>query len=233
MARQDAERPWRVLAGEQAGVVSRAQVLAAGLTPGALDALVESRRWTRLHPGVYATFTGPVPELSRVWAALLVCGEGAALAGRSALWLWGVTDRPASVEVHVPDERKVVPPPEVVVVRRRRMAELAHPAARPSRLRLEEAVIDVTASCPTATDLMDVVLRATTSRRTTPARLRAALASRRAHPHRRLLAEVLGEVAEGVHSHLEHRYRRGVESAHGLPRGERTAREVVSHLPRR
>ena len=197
MARRDAERPWRALAGEQAGVVSRAQVLDAGLTPGAVDALVESGRWQRLHPGVYATFTGPVPDLSRAWAAVLACGDGAALAGRSALWLWGVTDRPASVEVHVPDERKVVPPPGVVVVRRRRMAELAHPAARPSRLRLEEAVIDVTASCPTATDLMDVVLRATTSRRTTPARLRAALASRRAHPHRRLLAEVLGEVAEG------------------------------------
>ena len=105
------QAPWQEPAQEQAGVVSRAQLLARGMTPGAIDARLEAGRWVRLHHGVYVTFTGPVPVVGRVWAALLACGDEAALAGRSALWLWGVieTDEPV-VTVCVPARRKIAAP---------------------------------------------------------------------------------------------------------------------------
>jgi hypothetical protein len=221
-----AAAPWQELAGAQAGVVSRAQLLALGLTPGAIDARLAGRRWVGLHPGVYATFTGPVLPLARTWAAVLAAGDGAAIGGRSALWLWGVLDSPELLTtVCVPERRRVVAPAGVRVERRRRLAAHAHPVALPRRLRLEEALLDVTDRAIDEGEVIDLVLRAASSRRTCAERVRQALARRARHRHRTLLGELLTEAVEGVQSALERRYRRGVERAHGLPRGERNAPE--------
>ena len=76
--------------------------------------------------------------------------------------------------------------------------------------------------------VVDLVLRAGQRRLTTPARLRAAAAGRRRLRWRRLLEALCGELAEGVHSVLEHVYRRDVERAHGLPRGSRNRPEAGS-----
>jgi len=45
---------------DQAGVATRAQLLALGLAPGLIRQQVRSGRWQALHVGVYATFSGPV-----------------------------------------------------------------------------------------------------------------------------------------------------------------------------
>jgi hypothetical protein len=210
-------------------VVSRTQLLALGLTSGAVAARLDSRRWAGLHPGVYATFTGPVPSLARAWAAMLAAGDGAVLGGRTALWLWGVLDVPEPVTtVCLPERRRVVTPSGTRVVRRRGLAGLVHPVALPPRLRLEEALLDVADEAVGEGEVVDLVLRATSSQRTTAARVRKALGRRRQHRHRALLRELLDEAAEGVQSALELRYRRGVERAHGLPRAERNAVEPVT-----
>jgi hypothetical protein len=73
------------LAFEQGGVLSRKQVLAHGLSDCWLQHPVRARRWSRVHPGVYATFTGALAWEARCWAGLLRCGGDAALAGPSAL----------------------------------------------------------------------------------------------------------------------------------------------------
>ena len=77
------------LAARSHGVVTRAQLLAAGITsersgggsPGAL---------LREHPGVYRVgHRAPSVEatyLAAVWA----CGDGAVLSGRAAAHLWGL-----------------------------------------------------------------------------------------------------------------------------------------------
>lgn len=57
-------------------------------------AFLDSSRWQRVHPGVYATFTGPLPTMSRLWAAILYSGRDAVVAGASALWLAGALDGP-------------------------------------------------------------------------------------------------------------------------------------------
>ncbi|WP_143448796.1 hypothetical protein [Kineosporia sp. A_224] len=211
--------------------MSRPQLLGLGLTSGQVDALLDSRRWQGLHPGVYATFTGPVPALTRAWAAVLAAGDGAALGGTTALWLWGVHDGPPAVmTVCVPGARHVVQPRgvgRVRVVRRRRLDGRVHPARQPPRLRLEEAVLDLADEATQEAAVVDLVIRATASRRTSPERLRSALDARAHHRHRRLLVEVLGETAEGVQSALERRYRRGVERPHGLPRGHCNRPEPV------
>lgn len=218
---------WADLARAQAGVVSRSQLLTLGLSPGQVGALLDARRWTGVFPGVYATFTGPLPQASRAWAACLAAGEGAVLGGRTALWLWGVLpEPPRQVTVCIPERRRAVSPTGVAVVRRRRLAGAVHPARRPPVLRVEEAVLDV-ADDTDERRAIDVVLRAVGEQVTTAARLRTALARRRRHRHRRLLAELLTETEDGVRSFLERRFRRDVELAHDLPRAERNRAEPV------
>lgn len=226
-----ADRPakpsWERLAAAQSGVLARRQLLTLGLSDEAVEARLRRGQWVRLHPGIYLTFTGPVPALAQAWGAVLAAGDRAVLGGRTALWLWGVLNVPETVvTVCVPGDRRVVAPAGVQVRRRRRLDDLAHPAVRPPRLRVEEAVLDVTAE-GTEGEVVDLVLRATSGRRTTPDRIAAALRRRHRHPHRALLQDLLDESAEGVQSPLELRYRRGVERAHGLPRGERNVPERV------
>lgn len=219
---------WHEFADAQAGVVARSQLLTTGWTPGQLGAVLDARRWTGLYPGVYATFTGPIPALSRAWAAVLAAGPDAALAGAGALWLWGVLPAPPDrFTVCVPWERRVEAPHDVRVVRRRHLDRLVHPAALPPRLRVEEAVLDVVDAAVRPADVIDVVLRATGSRQTTPVRLAGAQSRRSRLRHRRLLVEMIGESADGVQSALERRFRRTVEQAHGLPRAERNRPEPV------
>lgn len=193
---------WQDLADSQSGIVTRAQVMATGMTQGAIDARLERGRWSRLHPGVYATFSGPVPPHARLWAAVLACGDDAALGGRTALWLWGAVDAPGPVTtVCVPERRRVVAPDGAQVVRRRRLAERVHPVARPRRLRVEEALLDLTDEAKDdgsgRGEVVDLVLQVAASRRTTPERIRQSLGRRGRHRFRPLLQELLDEAADG------------------------------------
>lgn len=55
----------------QAGVVSRPQALAAGMSRNMVVVRLRSGRWQQLHWGVYATFSGKPGRLATLWAALL------------------------------------------------------------------------------------------------------------------------------------------------------------------
>lgn len=95
------------LAAAQHGVVTRAQLLAAGLTPRMVQSRLRSRRLWPLHRGVYLSghLRGPLePALAREMAAVLACGPGAVVSHRSAAWLWEILARPVdalSSVVHV------------------------------------------------------------------------------------------------------------------------------------
>src|SRR6185312_3411565 len=82
------------LAGNQSGVVSRAQALRAGLTVDMIKFRVRSGRWRQIHPGVYATFTGMPGRSVRLWAAVLSAGPGAVLSYQTAAELQGLADKP-------------------------------------------------------------------------------------------------------------------------------------------
>ncbi len=88
------------LAARQKGVASRRQLLNAGLTGDAITGLIRRGFLHRLHRGVYAVGHTALPKFGLEQAALLACGEGAVLSGRSALYVWGIGDS-ASGDVEV------------------------------------------------------------------------------------------------------------------------------------
>lgn len=84
------ERQIAELSQQQHGVLSRDQLLAAGLGVRTIRRRVEAGRLHLLHRGVYAFGDGRVDKRGRWMAAVLACGEGALLSHRSAAALWGL-----------------------------------------------------------------------------------------------------------------------------------------------
>lgn len=219
----------------QSGVVSRRQVLAAGLAPHDLRRLVRRRELAPVFPGAYVDHTGVPTWLQRAWGALLVCGahevggrwDGAALAGASAL---RVADGPGRGEdggpivVAVPCERRVQAPPGIVVVRTRQIDERVRWNLAPPRLTYDEAALDVALECHGELDAVAAIARAVQGRHTTATRMQEALARRARAPRRELLEGVLGDVARGSCSVLEREYVERVERPHALPQGQRQLR---------
>lgn len=78
------------LAARQHGVVSRAQLVALGLSDDRIFRRVVAGRLHRLHRGVYAVGHPAVTQHGRWLAAVLACGAGAVLSHGSAAQLWGL-----------------------------------------------------------------------------------------------------------------------------------------------
>jgi hypothetical protein len=121
-------------AGAQAGIVTRAQARAAGLSDDAIDYRLGSRRWQRLYAGVLATFSGPVSRAARLWAVVLATGPEAMISHITAAELWGLASESLPdlvVHVTVPASRRIAAPSGVVVHRSRHFTEARHPALAP------------------------------------------------------------------------------------------------------
>lgn len=120
----------------QRGLLTWRQAMACGLTRSQIAARVRSRRWTRVLPRVYATFTGELPRAAQLWAVVLHAGRGAVLSHETAAELAGLVDRPAAaIHVTVPADRRVVRIPGAVVHLSRRAAVAAHPSRLPPQTR--------------------------------------------------------------------------------------------------
>jgi hypothetical protein len=193
-----------------------------GLTRHAIDARLVSGRWQRLHRGVYATFSGPIPRGAQLWAAVLRAGDGAVLSHHTAAETWKLSDS-ASSQVHVSVPRQAGPliVAGLAVHYSSRLPAARHPARLPPQTTLEETVLDLAALAATAEDAVAWAIKACQRRLTTPDRVHGAMASRCRTSWRSDLRDALTEVREGVHSPLELRYKRDVEGKHRLPRGER------------
>lgn len=223
---------WQPIAAEQHGIIARPQLLALGLSGSQARRFVANRQWRTVLPGVYTTQIGLVSDQAMGWAALLYAGEGAALSHATALWLDGVLDGPPDrVQLTVPERRRVAPQDGLRIHRSVDLPAAVHPSRSPTRTRIEHSVLDHLEGADSAT-VIDVLTRSTQRRLTTAARLRDTLARRRRHSNRTLIAEVLGEVEDGVQSPLERRYLRDVERAHDLPAATRNCHEVVDRRSR-
>ncbi len=77
------------LAGRQHGYITRTQLLALGLGRAAIDYRVEIARLIPVYAGVYAVGYVRRTPVARAAAAVLACGEKAALSHGSAASLWG------------------------------------------------------------------------------------------------------------------------------------------------
>lgn len=106
------------IATRQHGIVTRTQLVAAGLSPSLIERRLRSRALLKEHPGVYRVGHA-APSLDATYhAAVLACGPGALLCGRAAAHLYGLlrTAEPPRPEVLAPSERLI----EGVGVRRSR-----------------------------------------------------------------------------------------------------------------
>jgi very-short-patch-repair endonuclease len=95
-----AERAVARVAGQQDNVISREQLLAAGLGPGQIARWVAAGRLRRLHRSVYLMGPAPPTLMARARAAVMACGLGAVLSHRSAAELFGLLPE-TGPEVHV------------------------------------------------------------------------------------------------------------------------------------
>jgi hypothetical protein len=95
------------IARRQNGNITREQLLDAGLGAKAIAYRARVGRLFRVHSGVYAVGAPPDTPLEHATAAVLACGEGAALSHGSALALWGLAKRwPRPPHVAVAADRR-------------------------------------------------------------------------------------------------------------------------------
>ncbi len=211
----------------QAGVISRRQLLDAGLSSKKIAKRLKRGRWQQLYRGVYAAFTGPPSRDTWLWAAVLRAGDGAVLSHLTAAELNGLLDAPAeTIFVTVPSSRRITAP-GLIVRTSRRIAEATHPSREPPRTTVEETVLDLVELADSFDDLCTWITRACGRRLTTEEKLRAAMAMRKKMRWRAELDDVLAAAGDGIHSVLEYRYLRDVERAHGLPRSRHQVRVVI------
>ena len=210
----------------QSGVIARRQALAAGLADHDIRRLLRRREWTTVYRRVLVNHTGPLTWLQQAWAAVLLV-DGAALSHASAIRAAdgpgrrGADDGP--IHIAVDRSRNLDPPSGVVRHYVTDLADRVQWNTSPPRVRIEHAVLDVAAAAGNDYDAIAELANAVQSRRTTAARMLAALQSRDRIARRGFLADVLADVAAGSCSVLEHGYLDRVERLHGLPAAERQA----------
>src|SRR5687767_1247360 len=94
------------IAGRAKGIVERWELLDAGVTARQIERRIEKGALIPEFRGVFRVgHAAPSPE-ARYLAAVKACGQGAALSGRAAGWLWGlIRGTPPAPEVTVPRRR--------------------------------------------------------------------------------------------------------------------------------
>jgi Protein of unknown function (DUF559) len=218
----------------QAGVITRGQALAAGLSRHAVQARLDGGRWQRIHVGVYAAYSGRPTRESLLWAAVLGVRSGAVLSHQTAAELHGLLDvgKSRTIHVMVPRGRSVTRLAGVTIHYSQRVDLARHPALEPPRTRLEETVLDLAEAEANATGAISWMLTACASRRTTPDRLLRAMEARPRVRRRKVLLVALGDARLGVESILERGYLYRVERPHGLPEPVRQRRTRVGGTSR-
>ncbi|GAA4614701.1 hypothetical protein [Saccharopolyspora hordei] len=219
---EDHER-WNELVDSQHGIVSGGQLQDFGLSRHVGPAQLEARRWQRVLPNVFATFTGPPPRSSLISAALLYGGPWAVLSHRTAAEEWGMLPVADDSPVHitVPYARSAVSQLPLVHVHRSRAFSHIVAPAEPPRTSREDTIIDLAAAEPTPERARDVVVQLVGANRVPLWRVHSQLELRPPYRHRSAVRAALDLVAGGALSVLEAEYQLEVEQAHGLPAASR------------
>lgn len=219
--------PWRTVAARQAGVISRAQALASGLTDSGLRAQISSGRWQRLFHGVYFTSSASPVLVQRAWAALVATGDEAVISHSTAAALHGMLpDRGGFITVSVPVSRQPRRATLGLDIYRRRTALAT--TGNPRRTPPVDTLLDLVSCTRDPLDVIGLVTQCAGHAAITSEALYTAVESRPTMHHRGLLLEVTEATADGVRSALEYRYHRDVEQAHGLPAPKRQRRRHLN-----
>jgi hypothetical protein len=214
------------VAGRQAGVLSRRQ-LTGQLNDAAVRHRLRTANWQHLFPGTYATFTGPVPPMSRMWAAVLYAGAGAVVSRETAAHVYRWQAAPAVVDVSIPTSRRVREQPGLRI---HRTALPAHDIATVQRLPAtspNRTVLDLALSAPTVDAALGLIADAVGGRRVSAEVLAHRIRQAQRFRWRQPVLDALADVAGGSNSLLELKFAQLLRR-HGLPVGVRQ-RRVQQH----
>lgn len=89
------------IAARQRGLVTRQQLLAAGMRPGAIAHRIAQGGLHAVHAGVYAVGHPVLAPLARELAAVLACGSGALLSHRAAGVVLGIAPQITNTDIEV------------------------------------------------------------------------------------------------------------------------------------
>jgi very-short-patch-repair endonuclease len=203
------------IADRSHGVVTRAELLRAGVTRSEIARRLRSGYLMPMHPGVYRVGHRAPSIEARYLAAVRACGDGARLCGLAAAHLLGIVKgRP--------------PPPEVVAPTRRRVEGVRTHRSRHPYSANEVTIwkgIPVTSPARTLVDLAAVLSgdelalayhRASIRHHTRPAQVEAVLSRRPNSPGAGKLRAVLSGEERVALSKLERRFLALLRQA-GLP----------------
>jgi hypothetical protein len=213
------------LAERQHGVVSTAQLRAAGLGKGGVERRVRRGRLHRLHRGVYAVGHPRLTQRGRLWAAVLACGgvEAAVLSHRTAAAAWDLSPLPSG-KLDVTTMRRCASTAKLRLHKGHTLDPLDDVVRQPDGLpvtNVARTLVDL-AGVLGAHQLERVCHRAEILRRLDAAHVERLLAARRSRGARNLRAALtsLAPVAPDItRSELEERFLALVADA-GLPRPE-------------
>jgi Transcriptional regulator, AbiEi antitoxin len=212
------------IARRQHGVVTRGQLLDAGVSSDAIKWRIREGSVIRVHRGVYRVGHRAPSIEARYLAAVLACGEGAVLSGLAAGYLWGLV-------------KGTAPPPEVTAPTKRRIKGVR---TRRARRRDTEAttrhgipittvprtLVDLSSSLQSA-DLARACHEAGVLHRTTPRQVEEILRHRPSAPGAKRLRKVLRGEVQVTLSRLERRFLERLREAR-LPQPE-TNRKAGAH----
>lgn len=170
------------LASRQHGVLTRRQLVAAGMGADMVDRRVKAKRLRRLHRGVYAV-APQLPPHGREMAACLACGPRAVLSHRSAAILWQLLrapSRPASIDVLLPSGNRRHPGLRIRRIRTVRPDEITQLYRIPVTT-VERTLLDL-AACVAPRKLEQALALALARNLTRPDRVEAILARHEGEP---------------------------------------------------
>jgi very-short-patch-repair endonuclease len=202
LSHRDAERT----ISEQAGVLTTAQAVGfAG--PGAVRGHLAANRWQRICRGVLCTHNGPLSRKEHLWAAVLVAGPAAVLAGTTALAEAGVHGlRDDTIRILVPAARNrtlLLPRlpydmPRVRVTRTRVLPPEHLQDGRPPRTTPARAAVDAAVWAATSDGARVILAAACQQRRVTPEEIFEVLALRRKLPRHSMIKATTLDIAGGA-----------------------------------
>src|SRR4051794_31602061 len=208
------------IAGRQHGIVTRDQLLAAGVSRSGIGRRVRKGTLIPEHPGVYGVGHRAPNVDARYLAAVRACGEGAVLSGRAAAYLLSLLKRaPPPPEVTTKTERRVK---GVITHRSRAVKAVAHRGIPVTSV--PQTVADLAPDLD-EDELARVFHEANVLYRTTPAHVEAVL--RPNAPGAAKLRGVMSGDAKVTLSRLERRFLKRLAAA-SLPLPE-TNRRAGSH----
>lgn len=198
------QRPLDLIAERQQQIVTRAQLLTAGIDDMAICRRTKRGQYQRVLPAVYALVTGALTTEQRRIAAVLYAGRDAQVTGLAALEWYGFKYAPRTDKVHllVPHDQRRRPTGYVMVHRALALDQFARPTEHYAVCSPARAVVD---ACRELRDLRTIraivaeaVQRELTGLAALDEEVRRAGRSRTA-----LVRRALKEVVEGIRSAAE------------------------------